>query len=445
MRTLKGSILILLSVLTIISCKKESKTPLPIADFKVASIGENYEVTFENLSEYGETYIWDFGDGTTSTDESPVHSFKRGESNITLNVKNSTGETKISKIIKLESQEKVAVQINEGYDITNAGFNMSWNIADGRAGSSYSTYVQISEKEDFSSHSEVYEAIAINGTCSDEFIKINPPHTVLWFRNLTPNKQYFFRIKLVYTYNGDSEDIYSETKSINTIDMQIPELEVSEDVNAKTYFTVKTSLSKFAGWFTNPKPANLLEFAYDKDFTNSCQPEKMNSFFDTYCMEPGETIYVKSTYTYKGVSKSVIKSINMPEVFSDNDGWKGDRAIAYNYNGKKIFEMGAADGKRLVFQIAGFKGVGEYELEGSPDNTIDDTYAYFFKDGNNANIFILKHFQTVPLTLYIYKETNDEYYGRIGSGTDNNTWMSFRGDDGSSVSVSGMIFKATKQ
>ncbi len=47
--------------------------PPPIPNFDVAVNG--LEVTFTNTSELGDSYLWNFGDGETSTDESPVHTY----------------------------------------------------------------------------------------------------------------------------------------------------------------------------------------------------------------------------------------------------------------------------------------------------------------------------------------------------------------------------------
>lgn len=434
---------VLMTISLLISCKKDEEVPVPVVDFKVESIGDNYEVTFKNISEFGNEYIWDFGDGKTSLDKSPIHTFIQGKYNVSLTVKNSSGTKELTKEVILESQEKVAVQLLDATSITNAGFNMNWNVVEGRAGSSYHTFVQVSDKKDFSTSPEVYEAVSVGGSTSEEFISIYPPHTQLYFRNLIPNKQYYFRVKLVYSYAGNEEDILSETKSIRTQDMPIPHLDVTGYSNSKTYFSVNTSLVDFSGFFTN-SPINKIEFSLDKNFTEKFVPERIKWRNDTYYKEAGETIYVRSTYTYNGVSKSISKSVSLPEAFIDGDDWKGDRAIAYDYNGKKIFEIGASDGKRIFFQIANFNGVGEYPLEGDPDNTVDDTYAYLLS-GDPLRKYTLKHLSTMPLTLYIYKDANGSFYGRIGDTTDSNTYMSFRAENGSSDSISGIIFKALKQ
>ena len=55
------------------SCKKEEAVPAPKADFTYEISGTT--VTFTNTSTDGDTYSWDFGDGATSTDESPSHTY----------------------------------------------------------------------------------------------------------------------------------------------------------------------------------------------------------------------------------------------------------------------------------------------------------------------------------------------------------------------------------
>jgi len=56
--------------------------PLAISDF-TANVDQN-TVTFVNNSANGETYLWDFGDGETSTEENPKHVFPLGSSEVKL-------------------------------------------------------------------------------------------------------------------------------------------------------------------------------------------------------------------------------------------------------------------------------------------------------------------------------------------------------------------------
>lgn len=66
----------------------------PIASFDTTNTNENY--TFTNTSENGISYNWDFGDGTTTTDQNPIHTYSNnGDYTITLTITNC-GKTSIA-------------------------------------------------------------------------------------------------------------------------------------------------------------------------------------------------------------------------------------------------------------------------------------------------------------------------------------------------------------
>ena len=62
--------------------------PTPVADFGDSTVGcEPLEVSFNNKSLYGQFYEWNFGDGSRSTSENPIHTyFSAGEYSVTLKV-----------------------------------------------------------------------------------------------------------------------------------------------------------------------------------------------------------------------------------------------------------------------------------------------------------------------------------------------------------------------
>lgn len=63
-----------------------------VADFDFTVTG--YDVTFENLSEDAVSYSWNFGDGYTSTEENPSHTYDlEGEYTVTLTAENASGDT----------------------------------------------------------------------------------------------------------------------------------------------------------------------------------------------------------------------------------------------------------------------------------------------------------------------------------------------------------------
>jgi PKD repeat protein len=81
-KTLKVLSVLFLSSLVIAACNKDDDNPEPadvIASFQYEISAENWsDVVFTNYSQNASTYAWDFGDGNTSTEEGPTHSYAAG-------------------------------------------------------------------------------------------------------------------------------------------------------------------------------------------------------------------------------------------------------------------------------------------------------------------------------------------------------------------------------
>ncbi len=75
------------------------------------------KVQFENKSKNATAYAWDFGDGTTSTKESPgehIYS-KAGEYTVTLKAGKGKKEQSTSKIINVKEPKNCTVELETGY------------------------------------------------------------------------------------------------------------------------------------------------------------------------------------------------------------------------------------------------------------------------------------------------------------------------------------------
>ena len=71
----------------------------PIAQFETpqSTYKAKSEITFSNKSEKAESYLWDFGDGNTSTDKEPKHAFeKAGTYTVTLTAKDAKEKENIT-------------------------------------------------------------------------------------------------------------------------------------------------------------------------------------------------------------------------------------------------------------------------------------------------------------------------------------------------------------
>lgn len=67
--------LVAFAAIVFTACNDEEEKPLPDASFSFLASGDGRTVQFTNESENATTYAWDFGDGDTSTEASPLHIF----------------------------------------------------------------------------------------------------------------------------------------------------------------------------------------------------------------------------------------------------------------------------------------------------------------------------------------------------------------------------------
>ena len=90
----------------------------PVADFAYSAEKQvaPASIKFENNSKEAESYFWDFGDGTTSTDASPNHTFTAsGNYNVQLKAFKGKKETISEKKILIEQPIDCLVEISTDY------------------------------------------------------------------------------------------------------------------------------------------------------------------------------------------------------------------------------------------------------------------------------------------------------------------------------------------
>ncbi|MEM6317095.1 MAG: peptidylprolyl isomerase [Bacteroidota bacterium] len=92
----------------------------PIADFAVQGDDRTAptKLQFENNSQNAETYEWDFGDGNTSTEETPQHRFgSSGNYLVVLKATKGKKTRKVEKRLKIDAPEKCLVEIETDFGI----------------------------------------------------------------------------------------------------------------------------------------------------------------------------------------------------------------------------------------------------------------------------------------------------------------------------------------
>ena len=112
---------------------KVSLKPLPVASF---SYNANHGiVTFFDNSQNGETYFWDFGDDSTSTEKEPTHNyFSNSDFNVLQRVSNVCGSDSTTKHISISGVGINEIKTNNVISIypnpNNGNFSVRYSSED---------------------------------------------------------------------------------------------------------------------------------------------------------------------------------------------------------------------------------------------------------------------------------------------------------------------------
>ncbi len=101
-----------LSLFVVCACNR------PVAKYMIKDVDQTApaKVSFENDSENAEAYRWDFGDGNTSSEESPQHMFLlSGQYDVSLTAYKDKKKNTIKKTVIVKAPDKCLVQIDTRY------------------------------------------------------------------------------------------------------------------------------------------------------------------------------------------------------------------------------------------------------------------------------------------------------------------------------------------
>lgn len=120
----KKLLYILLLLCAATSCKKDDNNPAPLVVYTIAVDGN--QVTFTNTTTGATSWKWDFGDGTSSTEQSPVHVYQgKGKYVPTLYATSAAGVTaEGSTVIRISKTSPVKLTDNSLSDWDTISQNM---------------------------------------------------------------------------------------------------------------------------------------------------------------------------------------------------------------------------------------------------------------------------------------------------------------------------------
>lgn len=423
-------ILITLSILLFACSKNNDKViPDPKLDFTYKVDVSTKTVTFTNTSKGVEDYKWNFGDEKQSTEESPKHTYKtEGTFKLVLQAKS----IKTQEIVYLAKDIVVgdplghqpSASIKEINNIDFAGADIEWeNINSEKNG--INRYLEISRNKEFT------DLLSSEGVGSSTKSKLN---------DLVPNTYYWVRLKTVFYELGNTEPIakFSNVKTFQTTEMPSPAVEFQLKVDGASYNMFKIIKHNFSSQHLFSKSIKYSLNVYRLE--DKAPAIRVNHLFDTFIKEPYTIFIAEYKAEYQGIVKTAtsqgeIIGKKFIANLANSTGWDGTYTRKYIQNAKTMLEFGESeDGKKVVFQLNGFKGeVGEmfelkrntlYGIDGKNSiNTVDDTYAYYMDGVSPYKYYLARQNQRLEL----YRISDKYYYFRTNS-SDDFDMLNFRQD-----------------
>lgn len=115
--------LIGLTAVIFTACKEEEDKPLPDASFSFTASGDGRTIQFTNESTEALTYLWAFGDGQTSTEASPLHTYPDfGTFSISLTATGDGGTDEFTYNLVVTKASPVKLDDNSFDDWANVAF-----------------------------------------------------------------------------------------------------------------------------------------------------------------------------------------------------------------------------------------------------------------------------------------------------------------------------------
>ncbi len=111
--------------ISFVGCNEDDDVNLPevVASFAKTINADTGTVSFLNLSENADSYTWDFGDGTSSTEINPIKSFATGTYTVALTAENGAGASST-----FEDELVVDIPLPVGLPITFDDPNVNYDV-----------------------------------------------------------------------------------------------------------------------------------------------------------------------------------------------------------------------------------------------------------------------------------------------------------------------------
>ena len=125
--------LVLVAIIAVSCAKTLNYTDIPEQQAFFSYKADSYVVTFTDESKMKGTYNWSFGDGSTSSDQNPVHNFgKKGKYLVTLTVTSGSNTYEASTVMLLDKTSTIKLDDGTLADWDNITKNVVISGPDGK-------------------------------------------------------------------------------------------------------------------------------------------------------------------------------------------------------------------------------------------------------------------------------------------------------------------------
>lgn len=362
-------------------------------------------VQFKNTStDNFSRFRWSLGDGTSSTETSPTHAYRReGTYNIRLMGYNADAEGDqeyTQEIIVGEATGTNAdLILNQPSNLDFAGFTLTWtkqNIPNDV------TIIRLLLSDD-ANFSNILQQVDIKDL------------TEFTFKDLEAKKSYWYKAQVSYPIGNKTVHFESKKMNITTSDFYFPTSTIAIEDTANDL-----DVMHFRIHINEPSSTNLVAKSitnkelkvYSTDFTAL----PVNGLENTFIKEPYTLFTIEYSATYEKKSFTIKQSQIYADLFfgkhDDNSLWKGIFTKKTSNNLQTALEVGTENGKRLVFQLLNYTAnEGEsYTLIPTNETTLNTESTVYYLDGTtNDKYFLL----TTDVMLKIYRVTDDAYFFRL--------------------------------
>ena len=454
MKYIKISGILLVFLYLITACSEEDVLPepqLPVSNFTFTGDQDAngklslipVTISFQNISEFTDSVKWIFGDGETSTDENPRHTYtENGTYNVSLIAMNLDGSDTSSTEIRIgvAAAPMSLATISSGVTVFTLEYDVS---ATGNFEGTPTYFVELSTYSDFSQMIEFSDEEFQNPIVEKELSGIG----TYQFKELKPGSWYYYRIRQELTMDAHTYTFYSDVKTAKLGPLLAPGLAVATYAENSCVLKLTATINEPPGESLNMTGSDVqISVSYSQNMSNPITLDtytagSVSQGESYYYRKPGSTIFVRGVYEYKGrlaYSSTLAYTTDNFIANLSSKTLKGSQAELKLGNSQIV--IGDLLGEHIRFLIQDYtpNTLDSYSIVHSSFEYEDETAKDF--NVSNTNEFHSK------VTLKILEETDTYIIGQLVNSDDMSTDLYYALDaEGSAdIFMSGLIFKAEK-